>query len=79
MIDIVLRSGYRDRMSFDYVVNIARYNGDVKIETLLGMLKNGKVPYKKDIITLKGAPRMETHSGSSSTKSINSSKLLVKL
>ena len=57
MIDIVLRSGYRDRVSFDYVVNIARYNGDVKIETLLGMLKNGKVPYKKDIITLKGAPQ----------------------
>ena len=57
MIDIVLRSGYRDRVSFDYVVNIARYNGGMKIETLLDKLKNGKVPYRKGIITLKGAPQ----------------------
>ena len=57
MIDIVLKSGYKDRVSFDYVVNIARYNGDMKIETLLDMLKNGKVPYRKGIITLKGAPQ----------------------
>ena len=78
MIDIVLKSGYQDRVSFDYIVNIARYDGGMKIETLFDMLKNGKVPYKKDTITLKGAPRMETHSLSSSTRSINSLKLLVK-
>lgn len=56
MIDIILRSGYRDRVSFDYVVNIARYNGYIKIETLLDMLKNNKIPYRDKIINLKGVP-----------------------
>ena len=59
MIDTVLRSGYRGKVSFDYVMNIARYNGGMKIETLLDMLKNGKVPYKKETIPLKGAPQNE--------------------
>ena len=57
MIDIVLRSGYRDRVSFDYVVNIARYNGEIKIESLLDTLKNGKVPYGNRVVSLKGAPQ----------------------